>query len=40
MFMILFSICPQQEVIGKTLSDYEVIEEFCYCLPDEDVNEK
>ncbi|XP_067444208.1 dynein axonemal heavy chain 1 isoform X2 [Thunnus thynnus] len=29
-----------KEVIGKTLSDYELIDEFCYCLSDEDVNKK
>ncbi|KAF3689531.1 Dynein heavy chain 1 [Channa argus] len=33
-------ICPQQECIGKTLADYEVIEEFHYCLSDDDVNKK
>ncbi|XP_076603478.1 dynein axonemal heavy chain 1 [Chaetodon auriga] len=29
-----------KELIDKTLSDYELIEEFCYCLSDEDVNKK
>ncbi|XP_026203417.1 dynein heavy chain 1, axonemal [Anabas testudineus] len=29
-----------KEQIGKTLSDYELIEEFRYCLSDEDVNKK
>lgn len=35
-----FLICEQQELIGKTLSDYELIEELCYCLSDDDVNTK
>ncbi|KAI3369512.1 hypothetical protein L3Q82_007723 [Scortum barcoo] len=26
--------------IGKTLSDYDLLEELCYCLSDEDVNKK
>lgn len=38
--IVLFSIWPQQEHIGKTLSDYELLEEFHYCLGDEDVNKK
>ncbi|KAK2862487.1 hypothetical protein Q5P01_002020 [Channa striata] len=29
-----------KECISKTLSDYEVIEEFHYCLSDDDVNKK
>uniref|UniRef100_A0A4W6F8M2 Dynein axonemal heavy chain 1 n=1 Tax=Lates calcarifer TaxID=8187 RepID=A0A4W6F8M2_LATCA len=29
-----------KELIGKILLDYEVIEEFCYCLSDEDANKK
>ncbi|XP_067360331.1 dynein axonemal heavy chain 1 [Channa argus] len=29
-----------KECIGKTLADYEVIEEFHYCLSDDDVNKK
>ncbi|XP_044079595.1 dynein axonemal heavy chain 1 isoform X1 [Siniperca chuatsi] len=29
-----------KELLAKTLSDYELIEEFCYCLSDEDVNKK
>ncbi|XP_051269985.1 dynein axonemal heavy chain 1 isoform X2 [Dicentrarchus labrax] len=29
-----------KDVIGKILTDYELIEECCYCLPDEDVNKK
>ncbi|XP_030585284.1 LOW QUALITY PROTEIN: dynein heavy chain 1, axonemal-like [Archocentrus centrarchus] len=36
---------PQQlksykEHLGKTLSDYELIEEFFHCIPDNDVNKK
>lgn len=38
--LILSSICLQQELIAKTLSEYEQIEEFCYCLSDEDMNKK
>ncbi|XP_040015424.1 dynein heavy chain 1, axonemal [Xiphias gladius] len=29
-----------KELIGKSLSDYELIEEFCHCLSDEDANKK
>ncbi|XP_022600673.1 LOW QUALITY PROTEIN: dynein heavy chain 1, axonemal-like [Seriola dumerili] len=29
-----------KELIGKTLSDYEVLEELWYCLSDEDANKK
>nr|XP_046240546.1 dynein axonemal heavy chain 1 [Scatophagus argus] len=29
-----------KEVLGKMLADYELIEEFCYCLSDEDMNKK
>ncbi|XP_030276430.1 dynein heavy chain 1, axonemal [Sparus aurata] len=29
-----------KELVGKTLPDYEVLEEFYYCLTDEDVNQK
>uniref|UniRef100_A0A8C9ZPR8 Dynein axonemal heavy chain 1 n=1 Tax=Sander lucioperca TaxID=283035 RepID=A0A8C9ZPR8_SANLU len=28
------------DLIGKTLSDYELLDEFCYCLSDEDVKKK
>lgn len=38
--LILSSISLQQEIIGKTLLEYEQIEEFCYCLSDEDMNKK
>lgn len=38
--LIFFPICPQQEIISKILSDYELTEELCYCLPDEDANKK
>ncbi|AWP03287.1 putative dynein heavy chain 1 axonemal [Scophthalmus maximus] len=29
-----------KEIISKILSDYELTEELCYCLPDEDANKK
>ncbi|XP_040889376.1 dynein heavy chain 1, axonemal [Toxotes jaculatrix] len=29
-----------KELLGKTLSDYELLEEFWYCLSDEDANKK
>ncbi|KAM7402690.1 hypothetical protein PAMP_017906 [Pampus punctatissimus] len=29
-----------KEFIGKTLSNYELMDEFCYCLSNEDVNKK
>ncbi len=33
-------MCPQQELIGKTLPDYGLLEEFYHCLSDEDAKKK
>lgn len=37
---LIFPTCPLQEILGKILSDYELIEECFYCLSNEDVKKK